>query len=104
MNDPPVMTENHGSRGFMTWGAHILGFVFMGVMYAILMPVLIRWIDSGALIAVACVLLFLPVFIASHGLADVLTGFTSREEREKEERQRLEAHKRRRHQKRPSRD
>ena len=58
----------------MTLGAEILGAVLMGVIYALLVPVLIRWIDSGALITVVCVLLFVPVFMASYGLADVLTG------------------------------
>ena len=36
------MTENHGSRGFMTLGAEILGAVLIGVIYALLVPVLIR--------------------------------------------------------------
>ena len=52
------------------------------------LPLLIRWIDSDALVTVVGVLLFVPVFLASYGLADVLTGFTSREDREEEERQR----------------
>ncbi len=80
----------------MNFGAEILGLVFLGVVYAILVPVLIRWIDSGALVAVVCVLLFVPLFMASFGLADVLTGFTSREEREEEERQRKARHQERR--------
>ena len=63
----------------MTQGAHILGLVFMGVIYALLAAVLNRWIDSRTLLIVVLVLLFVPVFIASHGLADVLTG-SSREE------------------------
>ena len=88
--------RNHGSRGFMNFGAEILGLVFLGVVYAILVPVLIRWIDSVALITVVCVLLFVPLFMASYGLADVLTGFTSREEREEEERQRKARHQERR--------
>ncbi len=74
MSDLPAMTENHGSRGFMTLGAEIFGLVLVGVFYALLVPVLVRWIDSGALITVVCVLLFLPVFIVSDGLAAVLTG------------------------------
>ena len=77
------MTENHGSRGFMTMGAGILGLVFLGVTYGILVPVLIRWIDSGAIITVVCVLLFVPLFVASFWLADVLTGFESGKERGK---------------------
>ena len=94
------MTENHGSRGFMSFGAEILGLVFLGVTYAILMPVLIRRIDSGAIITVVCVLLFVPLFMASFGLADVLTGFESgkkREEQRQEEEERRQAdHKERR--------
>ncbi len=76
----------------MNFGAEILGLVFMGVIYALLVPLLIRWIDSVALVTVVCVLLFVPVFMASFGLADVSTGFTSREEREEEERQRKARH------------
>ncbi len=53
---------------------HFFGLVLMGVIYALLVPVLIRWIDSGALITVVSVLLFVPVFIVSFWLADVLTG------------------------------
>ena len=71
------MTENHGSRGFMTFmtpGAQMLGLVLMGVIYALLVPVLIRWIDSGALITVVCVLLFVPIGSVTAALADVLTG------------------------------
>ncbi len=68
------MTENHGSRGFMTFGAEILGLVFTGAVYALLVPVLTRWIDSVALVTVVCVLLFLPVFIVSDALAEALTG------------------------------
>ena len=88
--------RNLGSRGFMTMGAQILGLVLIGVIYAILLPLLTRWIDSGALVAVVCVLLFVPIFMSSYWLADVLTGFTSREEREEEERQRKARHKERR--------
>ncbi len=88
--------SNHGSRGFMTLGAQILGAVVMAVTYALLVPLLIRWIDSDALVTVVGVLLFVPVFLASYGLADVLTGFTSREDREEEERQRKARHKERR--------
>ncbi len=58
----------------MAFQAEIFGIVLIGVIYALLVPVLIRWIDSGALITVVCVLLSLPVFIVSFGLADVLTG------------------------------
>ena len=94
------MTENHGSRGFMSFGAEILGLVFLGVIYAVLVPVLIRWIDSGAIITVVGVLLLVPLFVASFWLADVLTGFESGKEREKkreEEEQRSQArHKERR--------
>ena len=75
-------------------GAEILGLVFLGVTYAILVPVLIRRIDSGAIITVVCVLLFVPLFVASFWLADVLTGFDSGKEREKkreEEEQRRQA-------------
>ncbi len=70
----------------------MLGLVFMGVIYALLVPLLIRWIDSVALVTVVCVLLFLPIFIGSLWLADVLTDFTSREEREEEEQQRKARH------------
>ncbi len=80
----------------MNFGAEILGLVLMGVVYAILVPVLIRRFDSVALITVVCVLLFVPLFMASYGLADVLTGFTSREEREEQERQRKARHQERR--------
>ncbi len=80
----------------MNFGAEILGAFFLGVVYAILVPVLTGWIDSVALIAVVLVLLFVPLFMASFGLADVLTGFTSREEREEEERQRKARHQERR--------
>ena len=59
---------------FMTPGAQMLGLVFMGVIYALLVPVLIRWIDSGALITVVCVLLFVPIGSVTAALADVLTG------------------------------
>ncbi len=72
----------------MTQGAHILGLVFMGVVYPLLAAALSRWIDSRTLLIVVLVLLFLPIFIASHGLADVLTGSNSREEWEEEERRR----------------
>ncbi len=58
----------------MNFGAEIFGLVLIGVVYALLVPVLIRWIDSGALITVVCVLLFVPVLIVSDGLAGVLTG------------------------------
>ena len=75
------MTENHGSRGFMNLGAEILGLVFLGVTYGILVDVLIRWIDSAAIITVVCVLLFVPLFMASFWLADVLTGFESGKKR-----------------------
>ena len=64
-------------------GAEILGLVFLGVTYGILVPVLIRWIDSGAIITVVCVFLFVPLFVASFWLADVLAGFESGKEREK---------------------
>ena len=87
---------NHGSRGFMNFGAEILGMVFLGMVYGALVPVLTRRIDSGVLVAVVCVLLFVPLFMASFGLADVLTSFTSREEREEEERQRKTRHQERR--------
>ena len=93
------MTENHGSRGFMTWGAHILGFVFMVVIYSLLAAVLSRWIDSGTLLIIVLVLLYVPVFIVSHGLADVLTTLDSREEREEAERRRKARHLSRRGQK-----
>ncbi len=76
----------------MNFGAEILGLVFLGVVYAILVPVLTGWIDSVALIAVVLVLLFVPIFMASFWLADVLSGFTSREEPEEEERQRKARH------------
>ena len=99
MSDLPAMTEKHGSRGFMTWGGHILGFVFMIVIYPLLAAVLSRWIDSRALLIVVLVLLFLPVFVALHGLADVLTTLDSREEREEEERRRKARHLSRRGQK-----
>ncbi len=69
----------------MSFGAEILGLVFLGVVYGVLIPLLIVWLDSGVLIAVVCVVLFLPVFMASYGLADVLTEFTSREKRDEEE-------------------
>ena len=59
---------------FMTPGAQMLGLVLMGVIYALLVPVLIRWIDSGALITVVCVLLFLPIGSVTAAFADVLTG------------------------------
>ncbi len=58
----------------MTLRDQIFVLVFMAVIYALLVPVLIRWIDSGALIKVVCVLLFVPVLIVSDGLAVVLTG------------------------------
>ena len=102
----PPMPENHGSKGFMNFGAEILGLVFLGVTYGILVPVLIRWIDSGAIITVVCVLLFVPLFMASFGLADVLTGFESGKEREKkreEEEQRRQARHRERRGRRKSR-
>ena len=99
------MTENHGSRGFMSFGAEILGLVFLGVTYGILVPVLIGWIDSGVIITVVCVLLFVPLFMASFGLADVLTGFESgkkREEQRQEEEERRQAdHKERRGKRKP---
>ncbi len=75
-------------------GAEILGLVFLGVTYGILVPVLIRRIDSAAIITVVCVLLFVPLFIASFWLADVLTGFESgkkREKRREEEEERRQA-------------
>ena len=80
----------------MTFPAQILGVVFIAVIYALLVPRLTRWIDSGALVAVVCVLLSLPIFLASYWLADVLTGLTSREDREEEERQRKARHQERR--------
>ncbi len=83
----------------MTQGAHILGLVFMGVIYPLLAAVLRRWIDSSALFIVVLVLLFLPIFIATHWLADVLTASTSRKEWEEEERQRKARHRSRRGQK-----
>ena len=83
----------------MTWGGHILGFVFMIVIYPLLAAVLSRWIDSRALLIVVLVLLFLPVFVALHWLADVLTTLDSREEREEEERRRKARHLSRRGQK-----
>jgi ABC-type dipeptide/oligopeptide/nickel transport system permease subunit len=83
----------------MTQGAHILGLVFMGVIYALLAAVLNRWIDSRTLLIVVLVLLFVPVFIASHGLADVLKGPSSREEGEEAERRRKARHLSRRGQK-----
>ena len=82
----------------MNPGAHILGLFFM-VIYALLAAVLRRWIDSRALFIVVLVLLFLPVFIASHWLADVLAGLSSREEWEEAERQRQARHLSRRGQK-----
>ena len=92
----PPMPENHGSKGFMNFRAEILGLVFLGVTYSILVPVLIRRIDSGAIITVVCVLLFLPLFVASFWLADVLTGFDSGKEREEEEQRRQARHRDRR--------
>ncbi len=83
----------------MSWDAHILGFVFMIVIYPLLAAVLSRWIDSRALLTVVLVLLFLPVFIATHWLADVLTESNSREEWEEEERRRKARHLSRRGQK-----
>jgi len=94
------MTENHGSRGFMSFGAEILGLVFLGVTYGILVQVLTGWIDSAAIITVVCVVLFVPLFMASLWLADVLTGFEfgkKREEQRQEEEERRQAdHKERR--------
>ncbi len=87
------MTENHGSRGFMNFGAEILGLVFLGVTYGILVQVLTGRIDSAAIITVVCVVLFLPLFMASFWLADVLTGFESGKEREEEEERRQALHK-----------
>ncbi len=99
MSDLPAMTDKHGSRGFMTWRAQILGLGLLGVIYALLVPVLSSWIDSRALLIVVLVLLFLPVFVALHWLADVLTTLDSREEREEEERRRKARHLSRRGQK-----
>ena len=58
----------------MTLLDQMLGLVLMGVVYALLVPVLIRRIDSGALITVICVLLFVPIGSVTAYLAEVLTG------------------------------
>ena len=68
----------------MTLGAQILGLALMGLIYGLLIPLLMRWIDSGVLVTVICVLLFVPVFMASHGLADVLSDFYPRKQEEEE--------------------
>ena len=68
------MTENHGSKGFITWGVQMSVAALMGVTYALLVPVLARWIGSGTLLTVVCVLLFVPVLIVSDALVAVLEG------------------------------
>ncbi len=65
------MTENHGSKGFIALRTQMSVAALMGVTYALLVPVLARWIDSGALIFV---LLFVPVLIVSDALVAVLEG------------------------------
>ncbi len=62
------MTENHGSKGFISMGVQMSVAALMGVIYALLVPVLARWIDSGALLTVVCVLLFVPVLVVADGL------------------------------------
>jgi uncharacterized membrane protein len=66
------MTQDHRSGGFMTQQAHMLGAVLMLIMIVLLLPLLSRWIESPLLVFVAFILLFVPVFVISHWLADVL--------------------------------
>jgi hypothetical protein len=56
----------------MTQQAHMLALVLMLIMILLLMPLLVRWIESPPLVFVVFILLFVPVFVASHWLADVL--------------------------------
>ncbi len=56
----------------MTQQAHMLGLVLMLIIYLLLSPLVARWIESPRLIFGALILLFVPVFGASHWLADVL--------------------------------
>jgi hypothetical protein len=55
---------------------HLLGACLMGVSYGVLIAVLGRCIQSGFILTVVCVVLFFPIFIASHWVAVlVTTGF-----------------------------
>jgi fatty acid desaturase len=56
----------------MTQQAHMLAVVLMVIMILLLMPLLLRWIGSPLLVFVVFILLFVPVFVVSHWLADVL--------------------------------
>ncbi len=56
----------------MTHQAHRLGALLMPIIFFFIMPPLLRWLESPKLLGVAVVLLFVPVFLVSHGLADVL--------------------------------
>ena len=68
------MTENHGSKGFITLRTQMSVAALMGVTYALLVPALARWIGSGTLLTVVCVLLFVPVLIVSDALVAGLEG------------------------------
>ena len=66
------MIKNRRSGGFMTQQAHMLGAALMPIIFFLIAPLLFRWLDSPLLVAVAILLLFVPVFVVSHGIADVL--------------------------------
>ena len=66
------MPRDHRAAGFMTQEAHLLGVVLMVIMISVLVPLLVRWIESPLLLIGAFIVLFIPVFVVSHGLADLL--------------------------------
>ena len=84
MRDLPAVTEHHGSRGFFTHQETFILLAIMAVFYALIIPRLARWIDSGALIAVVAVLLVVPLGAIASPIAYVLWTALSREEQEEE--------------------
>ena len=85
MRELPAMTEHHGSRGFFTHQETFILLMIMAVFYALIIPRLARWIDSGALIAVVAVLLVVPLGAIASPIAYVIWTALSRDKQQEEE-------------------
>ena len=82
-----MMTKRHkdiGRAGFMTQGGHILAVILMPLCYLLLVPLLRRWIHSGTAMSIACVVLFFPVFVVCHVVADFLTTRTFKRKQDRD--------------------
>ncbi len=69
----------------------MIGAVLLPILYLISFPLLRRWIDSGIVMAFVCILLFIPFFVVSHALAELITACMFNRKREQDVNKRIES-------------